>query len=259
MLVAGSRVGLLAGGFFLIVWGCKGDTEFHCNHFRIPSHWSSNFPCADCPADTSTSPMRWSNFKADAPWKVLGFAGNTERWLRHVAARGKNAHIIFKAVADGGPGLGTEHLFRDTLHICCLGILPHLLGNTLWELCFTTIISSVRTPAGRMNEVWERITDKYKQRQTGSQFNWIDLSTFADETRPNAEYPTLSGKGAEMRHLLPVLLTLAFRFYQFCYAKLKRKQNKTQATTITQPQPKPRQQNNKHENKLNARVACSKI
>ena len=164
--------------------------------------------------------MRWSNFKADAPWKVLGFAGNTERWLRHVAARGKNVHIIFKAVADGGLGLGTEHLFRDTFHICCLGILPHLLGNTLWVLCFTTIISSVRTPAGRMNEVWERITDKYKQRQTGSQFNWIDLSTFTDEKKPNAEYPTLSGKGAEMRHLLPVLLTLAFRFYQFCHAKL---------------------------------------
>ena len=129
MLVAGSRVGLLAGGFLLIVWGCKGDTEFHCNHFRIPGHWSSNFPCADCPADTSTSPMRWSNFKADAPWKVLGIAGNTERWLRHVAARGKNVHIISKAVADGGLGLGTEHLFRDTLHICCFGHFTAFAGQ----------------------------------------------------------------------------------------------------------------------------------
>ena len=56
-----------------------------------------------------------------------------------------------------------------------------------------------------MRQVCANVLDVYAVEQTSSRFTNLELIIFVDPTNPTAGVPALSGKGAELRHLAPVL------------------------------------------------------
>ncbi len=51
----------LAGGYYCVLWGIRGDSEWNCNHLELPGHWSSRSPCTGCRATGlgEMAGMRW--------------------------------------------------------------------------------------------------------------------------------------------------------------------------------------------------------
>ena len=124
--------------------------------------------------------------------------------------------MLFMDRDKGGLGLGLAHAPRDPLHVCCIGVLQHVLGNTIWLFCFTGVLPM--GVADKMGFIWGRICDIYRERQTPSQFSHLDINSFTDPNSPNSNYPLLSGKGAELRDLLLIVLSLCT---EFCRKKLE--------------------------------------
>eukprot|EP00969_Alexandrium_andersonii_P317394 14022402-Alexandrium_andersonii.AAC.1 len=122
----------LAGGYFCVVWALKADMEFFINHYGMPGFWNSKSPCSSCPCTKdmkqTQSPMKWSNFAMDAPWKQQCFVDN-DTWAAHCIAKKKPPHQLFQPRSQNGFGLCIAAHQKDVLHVVCLGILPHLLGN----------------------------------------------------------------------------------------------------------------------------------
>ena len=167
-------------------------------------------------ADTSSGPNRWSNLSivANPPWKRRGF-GLKSTWLAHIARLGKQLHPLFQEQSDNGLGLSNAHIGRDGLHVVCIGILPHLLGSVFWLFCFTDVLGAMFDSASsRMDYVWAQIDKLYKSRRTSCQFTFISLRSFCDPSSPNADYPILGGKAAELRHLVPIVLSIWQQFYR---------------------------------------------
>ena len=99
-------------------------------------------------------------------------------------------------------------MFARSMHVC---------GIVLWLLVYTDIMDPLapRQPpaASYMERVWSEVQAIYTQRGTTSQLNFLELRSFTDPDAPRSDYPHLRGKGAEIRHLVPVLLTI-WRKYQ---------------------------------------------
>ena len=56
-----------------------------------------------------------------------------------------------------------------------------------------------------MSFVWQEVSRMYGDRDTSSQFPHLDLRSFCDPAKPHAGFPLLKGKGAQIRHLAPIL------------------------------------------------------
>ena len=209
----------VAGGYKLVVWVIKGDMDFNVNHFELPGHWNSNNPCTSCSCvrddehlnDPSIppSPMRWNDFSKGAMWKGHVFQDMTI-YNAHCALLGKAVHKIYRPLEENGLGVHIKSQYMDTLHVVDLGVAKHVGGNVLWLLCFTDILTG--TPEENMAQIWGEVQKHYKDRQTASQFSLLDISSFCDPKKPRSDFPLLKGKGAEVRHLMPILQTIWHQF-----------------------------------------------
>ena len=99
--------------------------------------------------------------------------------------------------------LSNLNIEPDELHILYLGTSQYMLGSVLWMLAYSVLAS---TPQDNMALVWQRITEVYTTTQVSCQYTSLALSSFTDQKQPNAHFPKLKGKGAEMKCLAPVLL-----------------------------------------------------
>jgi hypothetical protein len=196
----------LAGGYKIVLWVNKGDMDFNINHYEQPGHWQSDHPCPSCPCERyDNSPMRWNDFSPQARWMTNVFICMTQ-YAAHCHRLGKSVHLIFKPLSEGGLGMHIMSQYKDALHVADLGVTQHICGNILWHLCYTDMLKG--TPTENMAQVWGEISDLYWARGTSSQFSHMTLNTFCEPEKPNAKYPHLKGKGAEARHLVPILRTL---------------------------------------------------
>ena len=150
-------------------------------------------------------------FAKDAPWKFRTFI-DRKSWFAHIASAGKRVPMLFMDRDKGGLGLGLAHAPRDPLHVCCIGVLQHVLGNIMWLFCFTNVLPM--EVADKFCFSWGRVCDIYRERQTPSQFSHLDINSLTHPNSPNSNYPLLSGKGAELRHLLLIVLSLWTEFYR---------------------------------------------
>ena len=92
------------------------------------------------------------------------------------------------------------------LHCLDIGLTPRINGVTLWHLCYTDILP--HGPQGNMDYVWNLVQQLYRERDTSSQFGFLGLASFTNPKSPASDWPELTGKGAQNRHLLPVLLSI---------------------------------------------------
>ena len=83
---------------------------------------------------------------------------NYPRWVWKVADewrayRGAVLHPLFTI-----PGLSILNVQADVMHIVCLGVAHHMLGNVLYELCFETRYFPLgRSPEDRCDRVWSKV------------------------------------------------------------------------------------------------------
>ena len=198
----------LCGGLKFVAWVNKGDMDFHINHYQQPGHWSSSHPCPACPCTRAEdSPMRWNDFSPNAGWMSQTFT-SMRAYTAHCRMKRKSVHLIFHPLSNGGLGMHVMSQYKDALHVLDMGVSRHACANVLWLLCYTDVLGEDRTPADNMAQVWGAIGDQYRLEGTSSQFSYLSLTSFCDPQKPRADYPLLGGKGAEIRHLLPILRTI---------------------------------------------------
>ena len=199
----------LAGGYFLVTWSLKNDTEFGVNHYEMPGHWSSGHPCQDCDANKiDLSPSKWSNFNPDAPWKDHTFM-IVDQLAAHCLFKGKTLHPVFQSLESGGLGLSPMMRGKDGLHVLDLGTTMQVNGNVLWQLVYRRLPGE---PEENMKVIWLQIQELYLTRGVTSQFAFIGLSMFCNPKDPEGDFPEMGGKGAENRHLAPILLAVWRQF-----------------------------------------------
>ena len=86
-----------------------------------------------------------------------------------------------------------------------------IAGSVLYLLAYGSY-ALPEDPQGAMRLVCGDILDMYEAEQTTSRFTNVDLNMFVDPANPMAGVPSLSGKGAEILHLIPIL-QLVWRKY----------------------------------------------
>ena len=194
----------LAAGYFATMWLFKCDAEYTYNYIRLPGHWSSAGPCHACQCDkTVGSPFFHLNFSPLATWSNTIFS-DMNLWRAWCHMRGKSVHPLLQRREDGGLGLNVLCFGRDSMHAVDLGVVPRCLGTVLWLLCFGGYVS-VGEPINSMRTVFADINAEYSRRKTKSVFTNIELSQFTDPDSPLAGMPLLTGKAAELRHLVPIV------------------------------------------------------
>ena len=202
----------LAGGYKLVCWINKVDMDFHINHYQQPGHWSSNRPCPACPCTRAEDSIdRWNDFCTSAGWKSKTFTCMV-KYAEYSRKLKKTVHPICRPLSQGGLGMHIMSQYKDALHVADMGVTKHACGNVLWLLCYTDVLGEQMTPAGKMEQVWGEMCELYQSRGTSSQYSFLSLLSFCDPKKPRAEYPVLSGKGAEMRHLVLILLTILIKY-----------------------------------------------
>ncbi len=112
----------------------------------------------------------------------------------------------------GGLGLVLLAFLKDMLHVADLGVTRHTNGNLLWLLVFSDMLGKDRE--SNMDRVWTLIQQRYKAHETPTQFNYISISSFCDPKSAGAAPPELGGRGAENRHLLPILASIWEEHYR---------------------------------------------
>ena len=197
---------LICGGDQFVLWATKGDADFYCNFFDLPGHWASIHPCTSCPAHKDPSnPDYHLNFSESAGWKTKLFDTKT-KWMDHCKFMGKRMNALMMPRDQGGLGLALIAFCKDVLHAIDLGVTKHINGNVIWHFVFSDIIGPDRNT--NIILLWNEIQNLYRDRGTSSQFGHISISSFTDPGSPNASYPLMGGKGAENRHLIPILATI---------------------------------------------------
>ena len=114
--------------------------------------------------------------------------------------------MIFQPISESGLGVHIKSQYMDSLHVIDLGVAMHIAGNVLWHFTYTDILPG--TPQQRLANIWSDIQQLYTERNTSSQFSNLTIKNFCDPLKPKADYPLLKGKGAEVRHIIPMLSTL---------------------------------------------------
>ena len=195
----------LAGRYKFVPWVLKGDMDFAINHFEMPGHWSSGHPCPACPCVREDGSLNsWNNFGPLAVWKGFVFEDMLP-YRQHCAFKGKVVHQIHEPLDNNGLGMHIKSSYKDSLHVVDLGVAMHIGGNVLYLLCYQNLPGS---PSDNIAQVWGEVGEIYKARLTTSQFSLLSLNSFCDPRSPHADFPLLKGKGAEIRHVMPILWTI---------------------------------------------------
>ena len=72
------------------------------------------------------------------------------------------------------------------------------MGAVFWRLCYEIMPNRA---SKNCETVWDTVKDYYQANAVGVQYTNFSLSTFCDPSRPRADYPSLKGKGIEIKHI----------------------------------------------------------
>ena len=195
----------IAGGFFAILWQFRCDADYTYKNANLPGYWASNYPCHTCGCDkvVPRTPNHFLYFGADASWPDSIYLTMAAFYVR-CALAGKAVHPLLTERANGGGGYHVFLFCRDTLHVLDLGTSQYLAGTVFWLLSFADYIYD-NDPVRAMHQVMADVAELYRTEKTPTTFSNLDLQMFCDADRPQHGTPCLKGKGAETRHLIPLL------------------------------------------------------
>ena len=181
----------LASGFCLVVFAFKGDLDHLTKAWGLRSY-GSQFPCQWCPCGRKqVAPlMKLNYFGSDAEWKDKFYS--VSEW--------RNVYTSFFYIFE--MQFITHHNIQpDELHVMHLGTSMYMLGSVLSMLVTMILDDSIET---NMEHVWDMISDYYIKNSVITQYTNIDLNMFQSDGAK--KMPKLSGKGAEIKDLVPALL-----------------------------------------------------
>ena len=179
------------------VWNYLGDLEYYANTLKLP-HWNRKDFCWLCDARRDCKHKSPWDFRNHPSWKMLDARGLKES--------PPSSHPLLTKIPTCVVG------YRpciDILHTLDLGVSQRLCGSVLHTWCYQEACEKAMAPKN-MREVWNRIQDKYKSMRVKERFTNIFLSQFSNTEHPWSQAPLLKGKAAEIRHLVPVLASVAW-------------------------------------------------
>ena len=181
---------LVSGGFRFFVFNILGDLEFYANVLRMP-HWQSHALCWRCDAHRVTP---------GKDWKMLW--GGAKGWVCRDPATYAfpSPHTIFLL-----PGVTSWCICLDMLH--CMdnhGICSNLAGSSLHYMVYNDLQRG-HSADDALAVLVRRIMELYEEMDVKERFSKIFLSMICNVDKPRGDWATLKGKGAETRHLIPVL------------------------------------------------------
>jgi len=88
-----------------------------------------------------------------------------------------------------------------------LGVAPLLNGSALHLLVYHTTVSPIlgATVGVRAQKVWDLIQSAYRNLKSPCRYSQLPAKMWTNEKSPHADYPDLTGKAAEQRHLVPAM------------------------------------------------------
>ena len=200
---------------FGAIWVIKGDMDWLSNSLNL-EHSASHQMCVWCRAndiepedqelidrygDDSTP---WNDIESDAEWRSTTYLSADQWFLCHGGRLG--CHPILSV-----PGASGLSVMVDALHTLDLGLTHHILGNTLFCLCWKDHYFGPGLSASqRLDRCWARIEKQYKDRGTVSRVGALSLTSFTNPQKPHQVYPCLATriKAADSRHLVPILSSI---------------------------------------------------
>ena len=194
---------LLAGkplteqGFRFYVWNYLGDFEYYANTLKLP-HRNRKAFCWLCDANRTC--------KHKSPWDFR----DQPSWHLHDSRGLKESHPSSHPLLTKIPGCVVGYRpCIDILHTLDLGVSQRLCGSVLHTWCYQEACDKAMA-AKSMRQTWNQIQDKYKSMKVSERFTNIFLSQFSNVDHPWSQAPLLKGKAAEIRHLVPVLASVAW-------------------------------------------------
>ncbi len=183
----GKRAGQpLADGDYAVLWCLRGDMEHVAKALGL-NHPGSLQPCPLCRCNTTTIP--WTDGRPGAAW--MSTIWTHTAWV----AAHPERHRIFRL-----PGVGVLTYIPDILHTMHLGCYQYVFGSILQ---FLTDHRMGGNKEETLSRIWNKIKEGYSRSGATCKFNELKRSMFV---RPD-DFPSLKGKGAEVKQLAGPLLS----------------------------------------------------
>ena len=194
----------VAGKLCGFLWLVRSDADYIHKDLNIPGYWGKNEPCYSCFCNKTVGPNHFLNFGTGSTWPTTIFIDMADFFL-HCANHGKPVHRLFRPRGTNCLGLHILLFMRDSLHVMDLGISQGLLGSVLWLLCFGAYVVD-GNPFDACRIVFGDIDTLYKANRTPSRLGNLELAMFLPHLdNPRRGAPSLNTKGAETRHLVPIM------------------------------------------------------
>ena len=201
-----------AGGMLFVTWMVRGDLDFFANSLGLENSNNAGGMCVWCKANKCELPLEewavafghvsapWNDISPDAMWRRTIWSSHDD-WL---SWHGGDTQVnpIFMI-----PGVSVFTIVPDCMHIVDLGVTKAVLGNVLYEVCYTPGHSDGVDAESRLHDLWSFIVRQYRAKGSSSQLHTLTLNMFTDTSAPHSTLPLLSGltKAAIARHLMPIL------------------------------------------------------
>lgn len=183
---------MLCRGYRFLVWNLIGDLEYFANALGL-SHWRSHSLCWCCNAHRKLPDRSWL-----VNWPGRGWLMH-DPVVFHMASR--HGHKLLELT-----GVTSWSACFDSLHVLdTKGLCAHLIGSVLHDRIYNN--ANGASPQHELARIWRRIQELYLTvgRPGTCRLTHLQLSMLGNVDRPFSDFPTLHAKGAETRHLVPVL------------------------------------------------------
>ena len=186
---------LLCAGLRFVVWNLIGDLEFFANTMGL-THWRAHSLCWACNCSRVILGLDWRINWNGRGWVLYDPA------VYHMQTR--HGHKFWNVA-----GVTSWNACQDMLH--CLdnhGVNSHLCGSFLHDRVYNN--SAGRTPQQELARIWLRLQELHREVDNhDSKLVRLQLSMLCNPAKPFVAYATLHAKGAEVRHLVPILAKFA--------------------------------------------------
>lgn len=184
-------------GWRFYIWNYLGDLEYYANTLKL-SHWQRHQFCWLCNCHKNEKRLSPWDFRDEPAWKLHDARGLKES--------PPSSHTLLTQI----PGCSMAYRVSiDILHTLDLGVSSRVCGSVLHSWCYKEACNKAQA-ANNMREVWNSIHEKYKSMKVQERFTNLNLAQFTNAEAPWGQAPLLKGRAAEVRHLVPVLASVAW-------------------------------------------------
>ena len=182
----------LADGLYCVVWGTPGDLDYQCKRMLLADFNRPSRGCSLCGAN-NTDAVWTECVDGSCVWQGRVHSD------RQFAAQNPARHRLYRHV----PGVGISHYIPDEMHVKYLGTDKSFMASTLKLLTHHVLPG---TPDANLKQLWNEITAEYRILGPGTtRFQTITANMIQGKSK---KIPDLKGKAAQIKGLIPVLVTI---------------------------------------------------